>query len=90
MTQRQRSGRFNQSWRGGVFFSCDFHVATCHRGDATNMRAADKVAEEGGTKVAAGMKTSQDEVWIASQAVFFCVIPLLTDRLDAWAAAFSR
>lgn len=64
------SGTFHQSRRGRVFFGRDFHVATRHRGDAAYMGAVDKMAEEGGAEVAAGVETGQDKVWIASLAAF--------------------
>lgn len=78
-----RWGRtFYQSWRGGIFFGGDLHVATSHRGDALYMGAVDKVAEEGGTEVTAGMETRQDEVWMAWLAAFIRTDILHTDRLD--------
>lgn len=53
------------------------------------MWAVDKVAEEGGAEVTAGMETSQDKVWIALVASVLRTDPLLTDGLDARAAAVT-
>lgn len=54
------------------------------------MWAVDKVTEEGGAEVTAGVETGQDKVWIAWLGVFPRTETLLTDRLDTRAALFSR
>lgn len=54
------------------------------------MGAVDKVTEEGGTEVTTGMETGQDKVWMAWPTVSFRTDILHTDRLDTWAAIFSR
>lgn len=59
---RWRGGRLHQSWGGGVFFGCDFHVAAGHRGDAPDVGAVDEVTQEGGAEVPAGVETGQDKV----------------------------
>lgn len=53
------------------------------------MWAVNKVAEEGGAEVTAGMEACQDKVWIALQAVFLRVYTLLKDRVDTCAAVLS-
>ena len=54
------------------------------------MWAVDKVSEESGAEVAAGMEPSQDKVWIFPQGVFLWVYNLPIDSPDAPATVLSR
>lgn len=58
---RQRGEADSRRWR--VLLGSDFHIATCYRGDSSNMRAVSKMAEESSTKVTASMKSSQYKIW---------------------------